>query len=361
MRKKFVILTAVSVAAVMLISTIALGATGAKDIKAYYRDIKIKVNGKIIDAGQTEPFIYNDSTYVPIRLISEALDKVVEWDNNQSIVIINDKSTSQTSQELAAKNAEIQCLTYQNSLLQSKIIELNKTIDELKTAEEDKDENPDDYLEDYLYDEYSKWNGIKFKYKVKESKGDLTLTIEFDRSDYKSEWNKLTERKIENWLNDIFDYVTDEFPKADFEGTIRDTDKKETLVSFEKSGSKLKVKFYDDRNSYSDLEEDLNYSYGSGLSTYHKNFGSLKATIEVEDYDDDELYITVIVNTSRYPDEWDAVKDTAAADDWLYDIMEYAYDEYEDYLITGHVENSSGKTQATFECSSSGRMKINWK
>lgn len=365
MKKKVIILSAAVLIAAMLFSSIAIGAVGARDIKAHYRNIKIKVNGKMIDVGQTEPFIYNNSTYVPIRLVSEALDKVVDWDNNQSIVIINDKSASQIAQQLAAKDAEIQRLTYQSSMLQSKVIELDKALKDLeskKKEDEDKKSNPDDYLEDYLYDEYSKWNSIKFDYKVKESKGKLTLTIEFDRSDYKSEWNKLTERKIENWLNDIYDYTIDEFPKIEFQGSIRDTDKRETLVEFEESKGKLKIKFYDGTDSYADLEEDLNYNYGSGLTAYHKNFGKLKATIEVDEYDyDDEIYITVIVDTSRYSDEWDDVFDTTAAEDWLYDIMDYAHKEYKNYIVLGHVENSKGKTQATFECSSSGRMKVNWK
>lgn len=365
MKKKVLILSAVVLTAVMLLSSAAIGAVGARDIKAHYRNIKIKVNGKIIDAGDTEPFIYNDRTYVPIRLVSEALDKIVEWDNNQSIVIINDKSPSQIAQQLAAKDAEIQRLTYQSSMLQNKVIELDKALKDLESEKkeiEDKKSNPDEYLEDYLYDEYSKWNSIRFDYKVKESKGDLKLTIEFDRSDYKSEWNKLTDRKIENWLNDIYDYVADEFPKAGFEGSIRDTDKRENLVEFEESKGKLKVKFYDDVGYYEDLEDDLNYYFGSGLTAYHKDFGKLKADIEVDVYDyDDEIYITVIVDTSRYSDEWDDVFDTAAAEDWLYDIMDYAYKEYKDYWIEGHVENSKGKTQATFECSSSGRMKIYWK
>lgn len=49
---------------------------------------------------------------IPIRLVSEALDKVVEWDNNQKMVIVNDKSPSQIAQQLEAKDAEIQRLTY---------------------------------------------------------------------------------------------------------------------------------------------------------------------------------------------------------------------------------------------------------
>ena len=157
---------------------------------------------------------------------------MVDWDNNSSTVIINDKTPSQIAQQLAAKDTEIQNLKFQNSMLQSKVIELDKALRDLESERkeiEDRKSDPDEYLEDYLYDEYSKWNRIKFDYSVKERKGDLTLTIEFDRRDYRTEWNKLTERKIENWLNDIYDYVVDEFPKAKFEGSIRDTDERETL------------------------------------------------------------------------------------------------------------------------------------
>lgn len=367
MKKKVLVFSAVVLVAVFLISTFAFGASAAKDIKVYYKNIKIKVNGKIINVGDTEPFIYNERTYVPIRLVSEALDKVVEWDNNQNMVIINDKSPSELSQQLAAKDAQIQQLTYQNSLLQGKVIELQKTIDELESEKkkvEDKKEDADEYIEDYLYDEYSEWRDIEFDFNVKESKGDFILTIKFDRSDFKSEWNKLTESKIVDWLEDIYDFIEDEFPDAGFEGTIYDTDEKEDLVEFEESKGKIKARFYDYDydNDYDELEDDLNYYFGSGLSTYHKDFGKLKADIEVDEYDyDDEVYITIIVDTSRYGDEWEDVRDTVAADDWLYDIIEYAYDELEDFAIYGHVENSKGKTEATFECSSSGRIKINWK
>ena len=148
----------------------ALGAVTAKDIKAYYRNIKIKANGNIITSTQAEPFIYNDTTYVPIRLVAEALDKVVDWDNNQSTVIINDKTSYQ--QELNSLRAQNSYLQGMNIDLQRKIKELEDEIKEL----EEKKSNTDD-LEDYLYDEYSDWNDIEFDFNVKESKGDLTLTI----------------------------------------------------------------------------------------------------------------------------------------------------------------------------------------
>ena len=367
MKKKVLVFSAVVLVAVFLISTFAFGASAAKDIKAYYKNIKIKVNGKIINVGDTEPFIYNERTYVPIRLVSEALDKVVEWDNNQNMVIINDKSPSELSQQLAAKDAQIQQLTYQNSLLQGKVIELQKTIEELENQikeNKSKKDDAEEYVEDYLYDNYSKWKDIKFDFTVKESKSKFTITIKFDRNKYKSEWNKLTETKIKNWIEEIYDFIEDEYPDYGFKGTIYDTKAKEDLVEFEESKGKIKVKFYDFDNTtvYEELEDDLNYYFGSGLTSYHKNFGKLKADIEVDEYEDDEeIYITIIVDTNNYSDEWEDVRDTVAADDWLYDIIEYAYDELEDFAIYGHVENSKGKTEATFECSSSGRIKINWK
>ncbi len=364
MKKKVFTLFAFTLVGILLITSAAIGAVGAREIKAHYRNIQVSVNGKLINTGEAEPFIYNDRTYVPIRFVSEALDKVVDWDNTQNIVIINDKSPSQIAQQQAEKDLQIKNLTAQNSYFQGVIIDLQKTIKELEAEKEEvkeKKKNPDEYLEDYLYDEYYKWNSIWFDYKVKERKGDLTLTIEFDRSDYKSEWNKLTDRKIENWLNEIYDFVKDEFPKAGFEGSIRDTDEREDLVEFEESGKKLKVRFYDYYGYHEDLEDDLNYYFGSDLTSYHRDFGKLKADIEVDEYDYyDELDITVVVDTSRYGEEWDAVFDTKAAENWLYDIMDYAYTEYKGYEVFGYVKNSKGKIQAKFECTASGRMRVYW-
>ena len=180
------------------------------------------------------------------------------------MVIINDKSPSEISQQLAAKDQQIQNLTYQNSFLQGKIIELQKKIEELEKEAENKKKNSADYLEDYLYDEYSKWKGIKFDFNVKESKGNFTVTIKFDRSDYKSEWNKLSEKTITKWIEDIYDFVEDEFPDAGFKGTIYDTDEREDLVEFEESKGKIKMRFYDydSKSDFEDLEDDLNYYFG---------------------------------------------------------------------------------------------------
>lgn len=69
----------------------------SKMLEVFYNDIQIRVNGKIIeptdtDGVKTEPFIANDSTYLPIRAAAEALGSTVDWDAQTSTVIINSKN-----------------------------------------------------------------------------------------------------------------------------------------------------------------------------------------------------------------------------------------------------------------------------
>ena len=63
-----------------------------KTIRVEYRDIKINVNGKRIYP-DVEPFIYSGRTFVPIRVISEALNKEVIWNGDTNTIDINDKTS----------------------------------------------------------------------------------------------------------------------------------------------------------------------------------------------------------------------------------------------------------------------------
>lgn len=77
--------------------TMANGLTFAKSgtelIEALYDNIKIVVDGEEIqpkDAnGQTvEPFIYNGTTYLPVRAIGNAIGKEVNWDGVKNVVYL---------------------------------------------------------------------------------------------------------------------------------------------------------------------------------------------------------------------------------------------------------------------------------
>lgn len=71
--------------------------SGTKQVDITYRDIKIVLNGKQLElegAGGTmeEPFIMGGTTYLPIRIIGEALGLEVAWNGTTKTVII--KSTA---------------------------------------------------------------------------------------------------------------------------------------------------------------------------------------------------------------------------------------------------------------------------
>jgi micrococcal nuclease len=88
--KKLALILAISMAFGLLSgTTIARQAT--ENIEIAYRDIKINIDGTLItpkdvDGNTVEPFIYNGTTYLPVRAVSGALGLDVAWDNDTSTV-----------------------------------------------------------------------------------------------------------------------------------------------------------------------------------------------------------------------------------------------------------------------------------
>ena len=90
---KKIILIILVVALFLTSVNIILASSGNKTITITYRNISIYING-VKKVPSNEPFIYNSSTYVPLRFVSEALDKEVKWDGTTNRIDINDKSAS---------------------------------------------------------------------------------------------------------------------------------------------------------------------------------------------------------------------------------------------------------------------------
>lgn len=68
----------------------------AKDIQTTidvaYKNIKIYADGNLVNTnGDNEAFIYNGTTYLPVRAVGEAFNKAVEWDGSTSSVYIGTK------------------------------------------------------------------------------------------------------------------------------------------------------------------------------------------------------------------------------------------------------------------------------
>ena len=81
---------------VLMLGSPVLARNFSKTIDIVYKDIKILVDGSLIipkDAkGRiVEPFIYEGTTYLPVRAISEALGKQVEWDGATNSIYIGEQ------------------------------------------------------------------------------------------------------------------------------------------------------------------------------------------------------------------------------------------------------------------------------
>ena len=82
--------------AAVLVSGVTYAASTTKTIEALYNNIKIYVDGIKIDpkdaAGNAvEPFIYNGTTYLPVRAVGEAIGKTVSWDGETQSVYLDEK------------------------------------------------------------------------------------------------------------------------------------------------------------------------------------------------------------------------------------------------------------------------------
>ncbi|WP_130863152.1 stalk domain-containing protein [Bacilliculturomica massiliensis] len=73
----------------------AFAKTAAENIKVYFNDIKVMIDGKQFtprdeDGTVLEPFTYNGRTYLPVRSVGEALGQKVNWDAKTSTVILGE-------------------------------------------------------------------------------------------------------------------------------------------------------------------------------------------------------------------------------------------------------------------------------
>lgn len=77
---------------ILILPLICIADTGYKNINVWY-GAAITINGELFiptdNNGKTvQPFIYEGTTYMPMRAIIEALGANIEWDANNKVVII---------------------------------------------------------------------------------------------------------------------------------------------------------------------------------------------------------------------------------------------------------------------------------
>ena len=82
-RKIGIKMTSLFICALMILSITAF----AEDIVPE-AEIKLAVNGEIINFEDQKPILINDRTYVPVRFLAQALGAEVDWDDTHKVVII---------------------------------------------------------------------------------------------------------------------------------------------------------------------------------------------------------------------------------------------------------------------------------
>lgn len=93
-------------------AALAAGVT-YKTIQVLYNDISLVVDGvpvtpKDANGVEVEPFVYNGTTYLPVRAVGEAIGKQVTWDGNTQTVYIGEAPG-------AAEYLPIVCPPYQEA------------------------------------------------------------------------------------------------------------------------------------------------------------------------------------------------------------------------------------------------------
>ncbi len=96
MKKRMQGMVAGLLVGVVLTSGVAGAKSGTEMIEAAYNNIKIFVEGVKIEpkdamGNSVEPFIYNGTTYLPVRAVGEAIGKTVSWDGTTQSVYLGEK------------------------------------------------------------------------------------------------------------------------------------------------------------------------------------------------------------------------------------------------------------------------------
>lgn len=328
---KLALFIAVAILTLSIAST-GFAANSMVNLKAYYRNVKVFKNG-VQAQFSSEPFIVDDTTYVPLRDISQLLDKDVTWDGKTYNIGINDKPGFNTS-ELQAQVAAQQIIISQ---LEAKIKTLEADLETTSSISSIKE------MERYLNDEYGVYEKIYFDIDLSETKSKIKVEIYVDLDREYSRWNDLATRDIDNYLQDIVDDISDAFSSQTISGFIEDSSEREELVSFTVSsrGKVSTTEYSSSSRDIEDVEKDLDRKYAST-----KN--GIKS---VELYSSkSKLYLTLYANKS----DWDRSLTTKQ-----YDILEDMYKDIKDYFdetIYGEIRDDyNGSVLYDFDYSSKGK------
>lgn len=315
MNKKIAIILAT------LILTLSIGsavfaASGYKDLRAWYNNIKIFKNGQQVQL-DFEPFIIDGYTYVPLRAVGELFEKDFDWDGVNYTINIKDRPDS----GLNAMMTQIVEQQVTISTLEAKVKSLEAELAKKPSVSSLSD------LEKQLNKDYGKYKNVQFDIDLYESKGNIEVRIYIDTRYDGTAWNKITSTNLKSYLQDIVDDILYEYKDAKVTGFIEDEKTDKEVVTFTTSSKgTVSVSTKGSGGSYYDLEEDLNNKFA------RPSYG-IEEIVAYESWDEVDLIIYV-----DWDNEWKYL-DEREMEDVLEDIYNYIYDYYDYTDIEGVIRD----------------------
>ena len=325
--------TMISLALAFLMTTsVAFAAKKEQSLKCNFRDIKVKKNGQMLKVTR-EPFIYDGTTFLPLRDVTEGLGYKVGWDDATSTVLITGGESADTTllqQDLRNKDIMMQQMQNQIKVLKDENDKLKK---QLKDAKDDEDDDDDDKdvkdLKNDLEDDYEKYtkgkDDLKFDFDLDSSKSKIEIEMEGDFKRTGDEWEKRDDKDFRGYMEDIAKKAAKDLDK-DVEITVKDKDKKDCgEYSCDEKGKNFKYKSEydkddedDDDGKVDDLEKDLKDDY----EKYSDGNDDLKFDFDLDD-SKSKIAIEMEGDFKRTGDEWEK-RDDKDFRDYMEDIAKKA-------------------------------------
>lgn len=361
MKAKTKKITAISLGLVMGTSTFATvlqADTITKTLKATYNNIKVTFNGDYKQPAN-EPFLINGAVYVSLRDAGQMTGNAVNWDSSSKTVQISNSNTgnSVSATELANKNLEIANLKSQVNQLQEKLDKVEK--EEVKVEDAHLTESAIKETLDELKDDYDNKYKIRWDLDLEEKKGNLVLTATFDSRRYDSEFEKLDEDDLEDFMEDMSKDIAAYHKGVKIEGTIYDKHEREDILT----------STYDAKGNFSADTKTTTYTlnnYAKTLKSRYRrfptlNFEGLTGNISVDsiqlDMNSRQDNITFLIGVKLSADEkssWikmvNAVNDNYSVfkkskldtlENQLYDIADDILDEFDIDTVSGAIYDIS--------------------
>lgn len=320
--KRDLLVALTSILIVVFGAVTVYGASNVSTVLQAYKGVKIVYNGTTLTS-TSEPYIINNTTYVPIRMLMNQFGKDISWDATNQQVIINN------SAEEIAKDKQIEDLKNQVTSLNAKIKGLEtalgnadttiRTIDDAlnkykKTSSttvttpvnsgtntsktlSDMQTNLNKFFAD-AGDDYFDDDNIVLNINLSGNTVDLyyDITLDCEDADKYDRLTKISQSKIKSLLNIVKSQIASEtygtnYEKANVTGKLSDQDNSSYYVKY--SGGTYSFS-WKENNMLSDITEYLEDYFKNGGDVY---FGDNKIALDFNiSGDEDDLKYEIFID-----------------------------------------------------------------